>query len=133
MTNPRRRESRYFVPPSDAWHFNESDAEPPPRFARLCPRDHRRRIGDSAMRLAHLTDAGLRVWNSPDTALDRLWELASLLSNGDVAEGDLSPSGEPSRRRGATPPSCTLSTRADLEDMAAVAVLFTTPSRPSIP
>ncbi len=89
MTNPRRRESRYFVPPSDAWHFDESDAEPPPRFARLCPRDHRRRIGDSAMRLAHLTDAGLRVWKSPDMALDRLGKLASLLSNGDVAEGDL--------------------------------------------
>jgi hypothetical protein len=89
MSNPRRRESRYFVPPNAAWHFDESDAEPPPRFARLCPRDHRRRIGESAMRLARLVDAGLRVWNSPDTALDRLVELASLLSNGDVAEGDL--------------------------------------------
>lgn len=88
MSNPRRREIRYFVPPSDAWHFDETDSEPPPRFARLCPRDHRRRIGESAMRLARLTDVGLRVWNSPETAPERLAELASLFSDENVAEGD---------------------------------------------
>ncbi|MCA1703556.1 MAG: hypothetical protein LC808_09980, partial [Actinobacteria bacterium] len=97
MADPGRREERYFVPVSGGWTFDETTNEAAPRFARLAPIDHRRRLAASPSTRSRLEEAGLKTWNSPTSAQPRLVELAALVASGEVPGAEL-----PSIRRAAT-------------------------------
>jgi Domain of unknown function (DUF3883) len=89
MSNPNRREARYFVPLAEGWTFDESSSETAPRFARLAPVDQRRRLAASPATQERLTGAGLQTWNRPASAGPRLAELARLVASGDLPEAEL--------------------------------------------
>lgn len=97
MSNPGQRDERYFVAVRDGWTFDETTSEVAPRFARLAPIDHRRRLAASPSARSRLERVGLNTWNSPSSAAARLAELAALVASGEVAAGEL-----PSIRRAAS-------------------------------
>lgn len=82
MADPRRRDETYSVRLGEGWHYDDSDRELAPRFARLCPVDQRRRIESDATHRQALRRYGLRIWNDPSTGKARLVELARLLELG---------------------------------------------------
>lgn len=89
MSDPGRREDRYFVPVADGWTFDETTSEMAPRFARLAPIDHRRTLAASFSTRARLEGIGLKTWNSPASAAPRLAELANLVGSGEVPGTEL--------------------------------------------
>ena len=97
MSDPGRRDDRYFVPVAEGWAFDETTTEIAPRFARLAPIDHRRRLAASAATQTRLEEIGLNTWNSPDSAAPRLVELAALVASEEIPGAEL-----PSLRRAAT-------------------------------
>ncbi|HLF43082.1 MAG TPA: DUF3883 domain-containing protein [Acidimicrobiia bacterium] len=97
MSDAGRRDDHYFVPLQEGWTFDETASETAPRFARLAPIDHRRRLTASKPAQERLEKAGLKTWNSPASAGPRLAELARLVASGEVAEAEL-----PSVRRAAS-------------------------------
>jgi hypothetical protein len=97
MSDPGRRDERYFVPVPEGWTFDETANEVAPRFARLAPMEHRRRLTASASARTRLEEAGLNTWNSAASAEPRLIELAELVASGEVAAAEL-----PSIRRAAS-------------------------------
>lgn len=88
MANPRSRDEHYFVAVARGWTFDESGADTAPRYARLAPIEHRRRLTDSPQLAARLAAAGLQTWNRPQSSIARLAELAQLIAAGDVATND---------------------------------------------
>jgi hypothetical protein len=86
MSDPRRREEIYTVTLGKGWHYDDGDREQAPRFARLCPVGERRRIATNQANRERLVQHGLRTWNDPSTAPDRLAELASLLEVGLIGD-----------------------------------------------
>ena len=88
MANPRSRDEHYFVPPGEGWTFDETGTDVAPRYARLAPIDHRRRLSASPQLAKKLSAVGLQTWNTPASAAGRLAELARLVASGDVAAGD---------------------------------------------
>lgn len=97
MSDYGRRDDRYFVPVSEGWTFDETTSETAPRFARLAPIDHRRRLDASASARDQLERAGLNTWNNPASAAPRLRELAALVGSAEVPAVEL-----PSMRRAAS-------------------------------
>lgn len=97
MSDPGRREERYFVPVANGWTFDENTSEMAPRFARLAPLDHRRTLTASTPARSRLEDAGLKRWNSPASAAARLAELVNLVRSADIPANEL-----PSIRRAAS-------------------------------
>lgn len=89
MSDPGRREDRYFVPVRQGWTFDETTAEVAPRFARLSPMEHRRRLAASPPARSRLDAIGLNTWNSSASAAPRLAELAGLVASGDVPAAEL--------------------------------------------
>lgn len=73
QTMPGRRDEIYATPPSRAWWLREGD---PPGYLRAPPARLRRRATDTA--LDRLRKVGVRFWDDPDSAPDRLDELAGL-------------------------------------------------------
>jgi hypothetical protein len=90
MADPRRRADTYFTEITRAWHHDDSGGETAPRFARLLPMEFRRRIQRSVDSLNRLAEAGLRTWNDPSSARERLTECADLITGGHLTEGDSS-------------------------------------------
>lgn len=88
MADAGRRDDHYFVRPRDGWTFDESTSETAPRFARLAPKEHRRRLAETPVLAARLVRAGLKVWNSPTSARARLVEVGQLLLKDSMAGGD---------------------------------------------
>lgn len=88
MSDAGRRDDHYFVRPRDGWTFDESASDTAPRFVRLAPKEHRRRLVATPALADRLVRAGLKVWNSPGSARDRLVELGQLLRNKSMASGD---------------------------------------------
>lgn len=88
MSDPRSRDRRYFVAPADAWTFEEAANETAPRFARLVPIEHRRRITASPGAASRLALSGLRTWNAPESAPYRLAELGRLTADGTAPEAE---------------------------------------------
>lgn len=86
MSDAGRRDERYFVSVAKAWTFDETTSEAAPRFARLIPIEHRRRLADSSAARERLRKAGLRTWNSPASSGARLAELSDLLASGEASE-----------------------------------------------
>ena len=97
MSDAGHRDDRYFVPVWDGWTFDETTSETAPRFARLAPVDHRRRLATSPGARTRLDQAGLKTWNSPVSAGARFAELADLVASGQVPDAEL-----PSVRRAAS-------------------------------
>ncbi len=89
MSDAGHRDDYYFVPVRDGWTFDEITNETAPRFARLAPIDHRRRLAASHAARDRLEKAGLKAWNSPASAGARLAELADLAVSGEVPEAEL--------------------------------------------
>jgi hypothetical protein len=86
MSDPRRREEVYTVPLGKSWYYDDGDPEQAPRFARLCPVGQRRRIATNDANRQRLVRHGLRTWNDPATAPERLAELARLLQLGLIGD-----------------------------------------------
>lgn len=99
MSDSGRRDEqfRYFVPIAEGWTFDETANEVAPRFARLAPVEHRRRLAAAASARVRLEQAGLNTWNSAASAEPRLIELAALVASGEVVVAEL-----PSIRRAAS-------------------------------
>ena len=89
MSDAGRRDDRYFVPLREGWNFDETSGETAPRFARLAPIDHRRRLAASHPTRERLGKAGLKTWNSTASAGSRLAELAELAVSDDLPEAEL--------------------------------------------
>jgi hypothetical protein len=89
MSDAGRRSERYFVPVHRAWTFDETGENVAPRFARLAPIEHRRRLAASPAAGRRLSLAGLKDWSDPNSAGNRLGELAALVESEGVAEAEL--------------------------------------------
>lgn len=97
MSDAGRRDERYFVPVAEGWTFDETMNEVAPRFARLAPIEHRRRLATSPSARMRLEQAGLNTWNSNASAEPRLIELAALIASTEVVAAEI-----PSVRRAAS-------------------------------
>jgi len=89
MANPGRRDEHYYVRPGEGWTFDEDGTDAAPRFARLAPVEHRRRLSGTPDLLKRLGGVGLQVWNTPRSAVGRLSELAGLVGSGQVTGNDV--------------------------------------------
>lgn len=88
MADAGRRDEHYFVPVEQGWTFDENTSETAPRFARLAPVEHRRRLAGSSGAQMRLDSAGLQTWNNPASANGRLSELTERVDSGELADAD---------------------------------------------
>lgn len=89
MAGIRNREEPDFVPVAAGWSFSESGVETAPRFAPLAPRQCRMALTGSPRATTRLVDAGLKVWNSPTSASDRLAQIAAIIDSGEDLESEM--------------------------------------------
>lgn len=89
MAGIRNREEPDFVPVAAGWSFSESGSETAPRFAPLAPRQCRIALTGSPQATQRLVSAGLKVWNSPPSAPDRLAQIAAIIESGEDLESEL--------------------------------------------
>ncbi|MEU4803728.1 DUF3883 domain-containing protein [Actinosynnema sp. NPDC023587] len=90
MADAGSRDEHYFVAPREGWTFDETGKDTAPRFARLAPVEHRRRISASAETRDHLARASLATWNDRRSATRRLGALAELIEAREVSEAESS-------------------------------------------
>jgi hypothetical protein len=71
ITRPGQGSETDFASPAQAWHFRE-EGEAPPVFVPLLVASIRRSIDGSALLASRLSALGVKIWNDPATAADRV-------------------------------------------------------------
>jgi hypothetical protein len=87
VTRPAEPGATDFATPEEAWHFRE-EGDAPPLFVPLIVPDIRRRIEATSQLTDRLLGLGVRVWNDPGTAAERIALLGERFATG-IAESQL--------------------------------------------